>query len=125
MSEIPNIQTQGTASPKPASGAPVQAQSSTEPPLAFRALLERLRDQARALEQSTSQPMSPRDLPGAVHAAHASLSDALSIADGLVEAYRSNRIQGAPQNSAESRSSGPQNLIESRAPAPQKPIEPR
>jgi hypothetical protein len=47
--------------------------------------------------------LEARELPGAVQAAHASLSDALSIADRLVEAYRSDRIQVAAQPPSEPR----------------------
>ena len=106
MSEVPNLPAQTAACGSTNGRAPAKSQSSASPgaetPLAFRALIERLRDQARALEQSTAQPMDARDLSGAVQAAQASLHDALSIADGLVEAYRSNRIQsgGSPAERA-------------------------
>jgi len=90
MSDVPNIQQQPVAGSAPARVAPrAQAAGSHADPLAFRALIERLRDQARALEKSAEQPLGAHELPGAVQAAHASLSDALSIADELVEAYRS------------------------------------
>jgi len=72
------------APPKPASGS--------RPPIAFEALLERLRAQAKTLEETAKEPLNAQELHGAVHAAHASLQDALTIADGLVEAYRSDRI---------------------------------
>jgi hypothetical protein len=94
MKDIPILQSQQTACVKPASGAPTKVQSNSEPSLAFQALIERLRDQARSLEQSTEQPLNARELPGAVKAAQASLHDALSIADSLVEAYRSSLVQG-------------------------------
>jgi len=80
---------------EPARAESPQANPASETPLAFRALIERLKDQARALEQSSARPIDARDLPGAVQAAQASLHDALSIADGLVEAYRSDRLQSA------------------------------
>lgn len=96
MSDVPKLPAQTTAcGPTAQSAAKVRsnAPAGAETPLEFRALIERLRDQARALEQSTAQPIEARDLSGAVQAAQASLHDALSIADGLVEAYRSSRIQ--------------------------------
>jgi hypothetical protein len=95
MKDVPNIQSQPVAGQKPCAAAPAQARAGAEPPIAFRALIERLRDQARALEETTDRPLSARDLSGAVQAAQASLHDALSIADGLVEAYRSNLVQGS------------------------------
>jgi hypothetical protein len=95
MQNMPNIQSRSIASTPSAAGAPAKAQSSAETPLAFRALIERLRDQAHALEQSSTAPLDARDLSGAVQAAQASLHDALSIADGLVEAYRSDRMQSS------------------------------
>jgi hypothetical protein len=110
MQDVPNIGAQPFASSPLAKCAPVaaasapagptSASSSPETPLAFRALLERLRDQARALERSTEQPLSAHELPGAVQAAQASLSGALSIADELVEAYRAGAMndRSAPMN---------------------------
>ena len=96
MKDIPIVQAREPATIKPAAGAPARIQSSTEPSIAFRALIERLREQARTLEQSAEKPLKAGDLPGAVQAAQASLHDALSIADGLVEAYRSSLVQGKP-----------------------------
>jgi len=105
MSAVPNLPPQSAACGQAASSASAKAQptasaavrsqtaSDADTPLAFRALIERLRDQARVLEHSAAQPIEARELSGAVQAAQASLNDALSIADGLVEAYRSSRIQ--------------------------------
>jgi len=55
---------------------------------AFHALLERLETQARELEAQSQSIASPKDLTGAVDRAHASLQDALSLGDRLLEAYR-------------------------------------
>jgi hypothetical protein len=74
--------------------APAKAESRETPPIAFRALLERLRDQALTLQRTAEEPLSAQALSGAVSDAQASLHDALSIADGLVEAYRSSRVSG-------------------------------
>lgn len=94
MKDLPILPTSSTPSVKPGSAAPAKIQSSSEPSLAFQALIERLRDQARTLEQSTEKPLNAHELPDAVQAAQTSLHDALSIADGLVEAYRSSLVQG-------------------------------
>jgi hypothetical protein len=71
----------------PASSGP--GATSTE----FRALLERLREQAAALERATEGSIRAENLSGAVQEASASLQGALSIAEGLLEAYRSSRIE--------------------------------
>lgn len=55
---------------------------------AFQALLERLETHARELEVQSRSIDNPKDLTGAVDRAHASLQDALSLSDRLVEAYR-------------------------------------
>ena len=55
---------------------------------AFQALLEKLETQARELEAQSQQIESPKDLTGAVDRAHASLQDALTLGDRLLEAYR-------------------------------------
>jgi len=66
---------------------------------AFRALLERLETQARELEVESRSIEGPKDLTGAVDRAHASLQDALSLGDRLLEAYRETlaRNQAAPK----------------------------
>jgi len=55
---------------------------------AFQALLEKLETHARELEAQSKSIENPKDLTGAVDRAHASLQDALSLSDRLVEAYR-------------------------------------
>lgn len=56
--------------------------------IAFQALLERLEGHARELEAQTQNIGDSKELAGAVDRAHASLQDALSLSDRLVEAYR-------------------------------------
>jgi hypothetical protein len=55
---------------------------------AFQALLEKLQQQARSLSQDTEAVARPEDLSGAVDRARATLDDALSLSDQLLEAYR-------------------------------------
>ncbi|MBK7878628.1 MAG: hypothetical protein IPJ77_23465 [Planctomycetes bacterium] len=62
--------------------------SNTTDGVAFRALLERLERDARALEQDSGRIQDQKDLAGAVDRAHASLQDALTLGDRLIEAYR-------------------------------------
>lgn len=80
-----------------AAGAAKAAGSTTRPAtpagpaaagIAFQALLERLEGHARELEAQTQSIGDSKELAGAVDRAHASLQDALSLSDRLVEAYR-------------------------------------
>lgn len=79
-----NIESASAASSSPSS-------SSIE----FRALLERLREQAASLERATEGPIRADELSNAVQNAGESLQGALSIAEGLLEAYRSSRVEAA------------------------------
>jgi len=72
--------------------------AGTQPSIEFRALLERLREQAQSLERSTEKTLGASELPGAVKEARESLDGALSLAEGLLEAYRASQIQ--PQDRA-------------------------
>jgi flagellar hook-basal body complex protein FliE len=72
------------ASSHPASAATGPAAAGA----AFQVLLERLETHARELEVQSRSIENPKDLTGAVDRAHASLQDALSLSDRLVEAYR-------------------------------------
>lgn len=70
-------------------------QRPTEPSIEFRALLERLREQAASLQRATEKPLNAGELSGAVQEAGASLQGALSIAEGLMEAYRASQMPPA------------------------------
>lgn len=72
------------------SGAASKAGAADAPEhgAAFKALLEKLETQARELEEKSSTVDNPADLAGAVDRAHASLQDALSLGEQLLEAYR-------------------------------------
>ena len=76
---------QGTPKANPAA-EPSQGADSENP--AFRVLLERLQVQAEALEEKSKGVDDPRQLTGAVDAARASLEDALSLGEELLEAFR-------------------------------------
>lgn len=71
--------------------------------IAFRALLERLERDARALEQDSGRIQDPKDLAGAVDRAHASLQDALTLGDRLIEAYREALAQKSTPSSGGAR----------------------
>ena len=80
--------------------------SSTQPSVAFQALLDELANKARELEQSSLSIAGPKDLAGAVGRAEVSLHEALSLGDRLLEAYRqalqqpqpATKGEGAPKN---------------------------
>ena len=86
-------------------GIPPRANAASTPPAgaasagtsgaAFQALIEKLGSQAQALEQDAASVRGPDDLAGAVDRAHASLQDALSLSDRLLEAYRESRQRAA------------------------------
>ena len=73
-----------------APAAPPRESGSAESP-AFRVLLERLAERAQELETKSRAVDEPAQLAGAVDAARASLEDALSLGDRLLEAYRVER----------------------------------
>ena len=72
-----------------ASPAPTTSSStSTANGAAFQALIEKLEAQARELQAESAKVSGPGDLAQAVDHAHASLQDALSLSERLLEAYR-------------------------------------
>lgn len=75
---------------------------------AFQALLDKLQDQARSLQHDSQNVDKPEQLTDAVDRARSSLSDALSLSDQLLEAYRSATQRGtsSASDSAASDSSG-------------------
>jgi len=73
--------------------APGATSSSASDSVAFRALLERLEKEARALDDQVQRVDDPEGLAQAVDRAHASLQDALSLGDRLLEAFRQAALQ--------------------------------
>ena len=70
-------------------GAPSESKlASSDGGVTFRALLDDLEAKARDLHQKSEVLERPEDLAGAVQGAKASLNDALSIRDRLLEAFR-------------------------------------
>jgi len=88
MKDLPIVPGRETGKIHGSPAAPASVETRSAPPISFQALIERLRDQALTLEKTAAEPLNAQELSGAVHTAEASLQDALSIADGLVEAYR-------------------------------------
>ena len=77
-----------------------QAEGPSEDSPAFRVLLEKLQQQARELEEKSSAVDAPEHLAEAVDIARASLDDALSLSDQLLESFRSARL-GQPEGEEE------------------------
>jgi hypothetical protein len=93
MSETPRIDPQTSV----AAGALTPARrgsptSSANP--AFESLLERLTTRAAELGQRTGKVETPEQVGQAVDAARASLEDALTLGERLLEAYRQARQTG-------------------------------
>ncbi len=73
----------------PAGSAPAKPrQISADGGVAFRALLERLEAQAEKLADSSQKVEDAKALERAMDIARASLSDALTLSDRLLEAFR-------------------------------------
>jgi flagellar hook-basal body complex protein FliE len=85
----------------PSSTSGIQSTQSTQSHKAagstavtFRALLDKLQENANKLEEESDKAAGPDELAGAVDRAHASLQDALSLSEQLVEAYRATQARG-------------------------------
>lgn len=90
--EIPIHGPQKTGPIQPGVGSNAKT-GPTDGGVAFRALLDELEAKSRDLQAQSKSVESPADLAGAVQGAKASLDDALSIRDRLLEAYREARQQ--------------------------------
>lgn len=88
-SQADSIRNAGVPAKGPASAAETKTQGA-----AFRALLEQLEAKARTLEEQTRGVDDAVNLAGAVEGAKASLDDALSLGEELLETYRQTRQQG-------------------------------
>ena len=88
-SPIDNLGVSSSAALPENAGQP--AQKTANP--AFSALLEKLQAQADRLAAESSSLSDAKDLAGAVDTARASLDDALSLSDKLLEAFREARQQ--------------------------------
>lgn len=82
-----NSPIQPTGPITPGSGARVDSTQRKGGP-AFQALLDKLQEQARSLSADSEKVDKAEDLSGAVDRAKSTLTDALSLSDQLLEAYR-------------------------------------
>lgn len=69
-------------------GAKPSSSTNATSGVAFQALIDELETKARQLAADSQKVAGPTDLAQAVDRAHASLQDALSLSDRLLEAYR-------------------------------------
>lgn len=104
MADIPlsgNLGASG-AEPNRIGAAPGKGTASKvdtkEQGVAFRALLEKLGEKARILEEQTRGVDDASNLAGAVEGAKASLDDALSLGEELLESFRQSRQQNVTGN---------------------------
>ena len=98
MTPLPDPLSSGAIRPDasaPAAGArPAAAPAApSESGAAFRALLERLEEHTRELEEKSQTLEDASGLAGAVDTARASLEDAVSLSDQLLEAFREANTQ--------------------------------
>jgi len=91
---VPGI---GAASSTP--GARARQAAGSAGGAEFQALLERLQERTKELEETSQAVDDPGALAGAVETARASLEDALSLSDQLLEAYREARQAVDPVDS--------------------------
>lgn len=85
---VRGIQVGKTAAP---SAVPTRPDALGGP--AFRALLDQLTEQTRQLKADGDKLSAPAELAGVVDRARASIDDALSLSDQLLEAYRAHQSQ--------------------------------
>jgi hypothetical protein len=99
----------GTSNASPLVPDPIRSASAPRKPApsasrgaspAFEALLERLTARASELEERSRTLQAPEEVPAALDAARASLEDALTLSERLLEAYRSSRISEGPGDGA-------------------------
>jgi len=91
MTDLPALPASGPGALAPAGLARAPRGESAESSPAFEALLERLTARAAELDTKSRELSTPEELPGALDAARASLEDALSLGERLLEAYRAAR----------------------------------
>ena len=85
---VDKIQNTSGVGPIQGPGSKQQSAAEVGGGAAFKALLDRLQDQARELQGASEGQLEATDLASAVDRAHSSLQDALSLSDQLLEAYR-------------------------------------
>jgi hypothetical protein len=85
------------AGPLPAGPAPAAPASGTRQGHLFAALLEDLERRADEVRTSGAQVRSAGELSQAVESARASLEDALTVKDRLLEAFRQAALARGPQ----------------------------
>lgn len=99
MSEAPRIDPKVLAASGTLAPARKANAATTGANPAFEVLLERLTTRAADLGQRSRSVQTPEEVGQAVDAARASLEDALTLGERLLEAYRHARQTGTDSNS--------------------------
>jgi hypothetical protein len=81
----------GSSEPRSIEASKPAARTDPRAGAAFRALLEKLEEQATGLKRTSETIEKPEDLADAVDRARESLAQAFSIRDQLLEAWRASR----------------------------------
>lgn len=96
VDRLPTNQTGRINEPSTTQRSSEKTSSTSESGPAFKALLDKLQQQAKTLQQDSETLEKAEDLSGAVDRARTSLGDALSLSDKLLEAYREAVHQEGP-----------------------------
>jgi hypothetical protein len=91
MAEFPVLPASTPGVQAPTGATPALRSDKSESSPAFEALLERLTARAAELDAKSRGLERPEDLPGAVDTARASLEDALTLGERLLEAWQAAR----------------------------------
>ena len=93
---------------KPVGAAPAKADAAAtaEGGVLFRALMEKIEENARALDEASASLEGPRQLGEAVSSARESVEQAVLLGSDLLEAYRAAQQRAAAETSTDA--SGPQ-----------------
>lgn len=86
----------------PAAKGAASVASSSGADFQFRGLLERLENDARRLHEQSTDVKDSKELAGALDKAQASLQDALTLSDRLLEAYRAAMLRAGDAPNDES-----------------------
>lgn len=84
---------QGAGGVAPSGGATTTSTAQVDG-AAFRAILEKMEESARALDRTSDDLVDPRALGAAVASARATVEEALSLGGDLLEAFRAAQTRG-------------------------------
>ncbi|QDU70076.1 hypothetical protein [Engelhardtia mirabilis] len=97
MNEIPILPGSGGTEALRGPGEAKRTETASPDAPAFRSLLEQLEQRAQELRRHEAEVGDASRLAGALGDARASLEDALTLKDQLLEAYRASLSRGEPE----------------------------